>query len=65
MKTVKSIFANLLLLAIISACTKKEKKHSDNQRTNYNPQKQSLHLNKLKHIQSNDFLIDEQPFYEL
>lgn len=66
MKNLQSILANLLLLAFIAACTKKEKNYSENKMPNLDFEKHKLSINKANYInETEDFLIDERPYYEL
>ena len=66
MKNLQSILANLLLLAFIAACTKKDKNYTENHMPSLDYEKQKLLLYKTNiQADSNGFLIDEWPYYEL
>lgn len=66
MKNLQSILANLLLLAFIAACSKKDRSYSENQMPNLDFEKQKLQLYKTNiQADSNGFLIDERPYYEI
>ena len=66
MKNLQSIFANLLLLAFIAACSKKETNYSENQVPNLDFEKQKFQFNKANlSIETNEYLIDERPYYDL
>jgi hypothetical protein len=66
MKNLQSILANLLLLAFIAACSKKESNYSENQTPNLDFENQKFQLKNINmQADSNGFLIDERPYYEL
>jgi hypothetical protein len=66
MKNLQSILANLLLLAFIAACAKKESNNSEKSKQNLDFEKYKLQLNNSKILhENNDHLIDERPYYEL
>ena len=66
MKNLQSILANLLLLAFIAACTKKESNNSEKSKHNLDYEKYKLQLNNtnFQYVNS-DHLIDERPYFEL
>ena len=66
MKNLQSILANLLLLAFIAACAKKDRNYLENEMPNLDFEKHKYQLNKTTmKADSNGFLIDERPYYEL
>lgn len=66
MKNLQSILANLLLLAFVAACAKKESNNSEKSKHNLDFEKYKLQLNntKIQH-ENSDHLIDERPYFEL